>query len=137
MFKRILFPVDLAHADRLSKALEVVGRLAKEAGATVVYMGATSSVPGSVAHDPEEFNRKLENFVSEQASKYGISGEARTEVVGDPRVEADDTIVKAAKASEADCIVMQTHKPDLMDYIWHSNGERVASHAPVSVFLVR
>ncbi|MGF1553857.1 MAG: universal stress protein [Paracoccaceae bacterium] len=137
MFKKILFPVDLAHKDALERALHVVGKLAQDCGARVVYMGATSSVPGSIAHTPEEFGQKLEAFAAEQARQYGIEGEARTEVVGDPRVEADDTIVRAAAAAGADLIVMQTHQPGLMDYVWHSNGERVASHAPISVFLVR
>lgn len=137
MFTKILFPVDLQHVDRLDRALAVVGRLAKESDAGVVYMAATASVPGPVASSPEAFGRKLETFVSDQASRYGIEAEAKTVVIGDPRVEADSAIVASAKDVGADLIVMQTHKPDLMDYIWHSNGERVASHAPISVFLVR
>lgn len=137
MFKKILFPVDLQHVDKLDRALHVVGKLARDTGATVVYMGVTSSVPGPVAHTPEEFGRKLEDFASKQASEYGIEGEAKTVVAGDPRIDVDDRIVDGARDAGADLIVMQTHKPDFMDYVWHSNGERVASHAPVSVFLVR
>ena len=37
----------------------------------------------------------------------------------------------------ADLVVMQSHVPGLMDYIWPSNGGKVAGHAKCSVLVVR
>ncbi len=59
MYTRILVPVDLAHADRLSKALDTAAKIAKGDGATLIYTGVTGSEPSAVAHNPEEYARKF------------------------------------------------------------------------------
>ncbi|MDN3720862.1 universal stress protein [Roseibium salinum] len=45
--------------------------------------------------------------------------------------------MKAIDETDADLVVMATHVPNLKDYVWPSNGGRVASHSDVSVFLIR
>ncbi|MGD8310649.1 MAG: hypothetical protein PVG98_14530 [Chromatiales bacterium] len=37
----------------------------------------------------------------------------------------------------ADLVVMASHIPDVVDYIWPSNGGKVAGHSDASVFVVR
>ena len=45
--------------------------------------------------------------------------------------------LKAVEEQKADLVVMQSHVPNLTDYIWPSNGGTVASHSRASVFVVR
>jgi len=37
----------------------------------------------------------------------------------------------------ADLVVMQSHLPGLVDYVWPSNGGKIAGHSRASVFVVR
>ena len=46
-------------------------------------------------------------------------------------------ILSAAKAIEADLIVMGSHHPELKDYLLGPNAARVVRHADCSVMVVR
>ena len=45
--------------------------------------------------------------------------------------------VEAVHETGADLVVMASHIPGIADAIWPSHGGRLASHADVSVFVVR
>ncbi len=137
MFSKIMTPVDLAHKDDLEKALAVVADLAKHYEAKVVYVGATTSTPSSTAHNPSEYKEKLEAFAKEQAEKHGIDATGDMVIAHDPSAEVDDVLLKAVKEEGVDCIVMQSHMPSFLDYVWPSNGGKIAEHAKCSVFVVR
>lgn len=137
MYSTIMIPVDLAHADRLSKALDSAGALAKLWGAKVVYVGVSAATPGSIAHTPEEFAKKLEAFAKEQGDKHGVTGTAHALTSHDPTTDLDSTLLKAVDETGADLVVMASHVPNITDYIWPSNGGSIASHAKASVFVVR
>jgi nucleotide-binding universal stress UspA family protein len=55
----------------------------------------------------------------------------------DPAVEVDRKLLAIIQESGADLIVMATHQPGWIEYLVNSHGGRLASHAPVSVFVVR
>lgn len=137
MFNRIMVPVDLAHADKLDKALRCAADLAKHYGATVVYVGVAAATPGSVAHTPEEFKKKMDAFAASHAELNGVSTEAVALTSHDPSVDLDPTLLKAVDDTGADLVVMASHIPNLTDYIWPSNGGTVAKKASVSVMVVR
>ncbi|MFW2541608.1 universal stress protein [Primorskyibacter sp. 2E107] len=137
MFKRIMVPVDLAHADRLEKALGVAADMAGHYGATVVYVGVSAATPSSIAHTPEEFRSKLETFAKEQGATNGVATEAHAMTSHDPSVDLDPTLIKAIGETKADLVVMASHIPNVTDYIWPSNGGTLAGHAKVSVMIVR
>jgi nucleotide-binding universal stress UspA family protein len=137
VFDKIMVPVDLAHHDRLDRALSCAADLAKHYGATVVYVGVTSTTPSKVAHNPKEFETKLADFAASQGSSRGIDIATHTEVAHDPTADVDDALMRAVKATGADLVVMQSHIPDVLDYIWPSNGGKLAEHSDVSVMLVR
>lgn len=138
MYKKIMVPIDLAHTDRIEKALVTAADLSKHYGAPVCYVGVTTTLPGEVAHNPEEYQQKLHRFGQEQAQKYGLqSAEARVYTSHDPAVDLDDKLLDAIKDVGADLVVMATHVPGLPEHIFASNGGAVAGHAEVSVFLVR
>lgn len=137
MFKSILVPVDLAHEDTLGMTLQCAADLARMHGAKVCYLGATTATPSKMGHTPEEFGKKLEAFANAQAKTHGHTATHKVVIAHDPTTDIDDTLLQAVKDSGADLVVMASHKPGLADYIWPSNGGKIAAHAEASVFLVR
>lgn len=137
MFRRIMAPIDLSHADRLSRALDVAADAAKHYGAELIYVGVTASTPSAVAHNPQEYERKLKDFADRSGEAHGIATAAKTYVSHDPGSDLDDTLLKAIREIGADLVVMASHVPGLQDYLWPSNGGKIASHADISVFIVR
>lgn len=137
MYQHIMAPVDLAHIKGLSRALDVTADLAARWGAKVTYVGVTSALPGTGGHNPAEFTEHLKAFAADQASRHGIETDAHPAFSHDPSTDLDDTLLKALSDTGADLVVMQSHVPGLIDYIWPSNGGKIAGHAKVSVFVVR
>lgn len=137
MYRKVIFPVDLSHIDHLSKALEIAADLAKHYGAEICYLGVTGEAPAPGARTPAEFADKLAAFASEQASTHGITASSKASISRDPSVDTDRTLMAAIKELGGDLVVMQTHAPSALDYIWAGHGDTIAAHADVSVFLVR
>lgn len=130
-------PVDLSHLGDLDKALQCTADLAKHYGAEVHFVGVTSGTPSPTAHNPQEYKAKLAEFAKSQAEKHGINAAADPVVAHDPTTEVDDALLKAISETGADLVVMQSHMPNILDYIWPSNGGKIAEHAKCSVLVVR
>lgn len=137
MFATILVPVDLAHADRMDRALAVAADEAQRHGARIVYLGITGDTPGAVAHSPREYRDKLAAFARAEADRHGIAAEALAVTSVDPAAEINRLILRAVTDTGADLVVMAGHKPRLIDWLLPSHGGHVAEHAEVSVFVVR
>jgi len=137
VFTQIMAPVDLAHVDRLKRAIEVTADLARHYDVEATYVAVTSPQPGEVAHSPEEYETKLGAFAEQQAEKHGYKASFKLVVSHDPAVDLDDALSEALEEIGADLVVMATHIPGLVDYVWPSHGGKLASHSSASVFLVR
>lgn len=137
MFRRIMTPVDLAHVDKLERALAATAIMARSQGIPVTYVSVTAPQPSAVAHSPQEFADKLEAFARAQGSAHGIEAASHMMVSHDPTIDVDDALLKAVEETGADLVVMASHPPGMADYFWPSNGGTLASHARVSVFVVR
>ncbi|SUZ32521.1 hypothetical protein ROE7235_02282 [Roseibaca ekhonensis] len=137
MYRKVIFPVDLSHIDQLTKALATAADLAKHYGAEICYVGVTGEAPAPGARSPADYADKLAAFASEQASKHGVTTASKACVSHDPSVDTDKTLMSAINELGGDLVVMQTHAPSAMDYIWAGHGDTIAAHADVSVFLVR
>jgi nucleotide-binding universal stress UspA family protein len=137
MYTKIMVPVDLAHVERLNKALTTAADLSKHYGIPVCYVGVTTSAPGQVAHTPAEFARKLEQFGKAEAERHGLQAATSAYVSHDPTIDLDATLMKAIKETGADLVVMASHVPGLPEHIFASNAGYVASYATVSVLVVR
>lgn len=137
MFKRIMAPVDLAHVERLGRALDCAADLAKHYSVPITYVGVTSTAPGRMGHNPEEFSQKLGEFVRGEAERHGVEASAHTAIAHDPPTEVDDALMRAVDETGSDLVVMASHVPDVIDYIWPSNGGKLAEHAKCSVLVVR
>lgn len=137
MFKRIMVPVDLAHIDKMEHALGCAADLAGLYGAEVTYVGATAAAPSAVAHTPAEFAAKLRDFAGAQAAQRGIEAHDHMVMAHDPTTDLDDTLLRAVKDIDADLVVMASHVPGVAEYVWPSNGGKIAGHAKASVLVVR
>jgi nucleotide-binding universal stress UspA family protein len=137
MYRKIMVPVDLAHIERLEKAITTATDLAKHYRIPICFVGVTPETPTEVAHTPMEFGEKLEAFGARQSEKHGLQVDTAAYPSHDPAVDLDRTLIAAAKESGADLIVMASHVPGLQEHVFASNAGAVASHAGVSVFVIR
>lgn len=137
VFTRIMAPVDLAHADRLEKALTAAAELAKLWRIPVCYVGVTAETPGAVAHSPAEYAEKLEAFGRSQAERHGHEATVKAYASHDPAADVDATLLKAVEETGADLVVMASHEPGVADYLFSSHGASLAADARASVFVVR
>jgi nucleotide-binding universal stress UspA family protein len=137
MYTKIMVPVDLAHVERLDKALRTAADLANHYGIPACYVGVTTETPGPLGHTPAEFAAKLEEFGRQQSAEHGHTTETRAYASHDLTIDLDDTLLKAVHETGSDLVVMASHIPDLIDYVWPSNGGKIAEHSDASVFVVR
>lgn len=137
MYTSIAVPVDLAHVDRLPKALKTAVDLAKHYGATLHFIGAATETPGPLHHTPAEYKAKLEAFAADQSKQHGITASAKPIISLDLTVDLDRDLMQAIKEVGADLVVMASHVPGVKEYLISSNAGRLASHADISVFIVR
>ena len=137
MFSTIMVPVDLVHKDTLTKALDVAGDMAKRHGAKIKVVSVGGELPGELGHTPGEFAETVKSFAEGLRQKYGVSAEAEAIVSHDPEVETTAALMKAIEDTGADLVIMASHVPGILEYIFSSHGGYIAQHAKVSVFVVR
>jgi len=138
MYERIVVPVDLAHVERLEKALVSAADLSKHYKVPVTYVAVATTAPSEIAHTPEEHARKLEAFAGDQARTHGLPEATSAFYTSrDPAVDLHETLLKAIEETGADLVVMASHVPGLPEHIFASNAGWVAAHATVSVFVIR
>ncbi|PXX90347.1 universal stress protein UspA [Marinobacter vulgaris] len=139
MYSKILVPVDLAHKDKIAKALDTAIDIAKHYQAKISYVTVTNTTPSEAAHNPEELAEKLANFASEQSQSHGVETESQVIKSADTAVELDKKLLKVIKDSGADLVVMASHAPGIGDklHFIHSNGADIVKHSDISVFIVR
>ena len=137
MYQTIAVPVDLAHIEHLTKALRTAVDLAEHYGATLHYVGATTETPNPIAHNPAEYQEKLEAFAKERADEHGVATAAKMIVSLDMTIDLDKQLREAFEQIGADLVVMASHIPGVKDHLFSSNAGWVAIPVPMSVFIVR
>lgn len=137
MYSNIMIPVDLKHTDQMEKALSVAAGIAKMYGAKAHIVGVGQTVPTEVAHTPAEFTKKLATFAAERSKVLGTTFTPHSEISHDVAVGLDDVLKRAADALGIDLIVMASHVPGFAEHFFASNAGYLASHASMSVLIVR
>ncbi len=137
MYKNIIVPVDLEHKEQVGKAIAVGGDLAKHYGAGLTFVSVTMSGPSAVAHNPEEFAEKLDQFASEQSKQIGHPVSTKVVLSHDPSIDIDNVLQDAISELSADLVVMASHVPGLKEYVLASRAGYLASHSDISVMVVR
>ena len=137
MYTKIMVPIDLAHTDRLAKAIDTASALARSFGATVTYAAVTANAPGALGHTPAEFEARLKAFADGQGQTHDHPVATHVVVSNDPAAELDAELLQAVDETGADLVVMASHIPGVVDHFWPSHGGAMARQAHVSVMLVR
>lgn len=137
MYSNIMIPVDLRHADQMDKALSVARDMAKMYGANAYIVGVGQTAPTEVARRPSEYREKLAAFAAERSKALGIAFKPHSEISNDLAVDLDDALKRAADSIGIDLIVMASHVPGFAEHFFASNAGYLASHASMSVLVVR
>ncbi|WP_372993446.1 universal stress protein [Sulfitobacter sp.] len=137
MYSNIMIPVDLRHTDRLDKALSVAADIAKLYGAKTHIVGVVQTAPNELARTPEEYAEKLAAFAADRSQELGVIFEPHAEIGHDPSIDLDDVLKRFADAIGIDLIIMASHIPGIAEHFFASNAGHLASHAKVSVFVIR
>ncbi len=137
MYKKIAVPVDLAHTEKLDKALSTAADLSRHYSAPVYLVAVTTTAPTEVAHNPAEFSEKLSEFAAAQSASRGVEFKSRDATSTDPAVDLSKVLNDEIHQLDADLVVMASHVPGFRDYIFASNSGYLATHTDLSVFVVR
>ena len=137
MFTKVMVPVDLAHRETLGKAVEFACSIARDHKAEIIFVSVSGELPSEIARSSGEYGEKLQDFAARMAAKHAIAAQALNLRAADPEAEIDRKLLNAIEETGADLVVMASHQPGLMEYIFSSHGGYIAAHAKVSVFVVR
>ncbi|MGH6895646.1 MAG: universal stress protein [Geminicoccaceae bacterium] len=141
MFRNILVPVDLSDQHSWRKALPTAVGMCEAFGArlNVITVLPDFGLPIVGQFFPEGYENKLRRQAARQLKAF--VAEQVPDAISTRRIIAEGRIYReilsAAKAIEADLIVMGSHRPELQDYLLGPNAARVVRHADCSVMVVR
>jgi len=143
MIKTILCAVDITRPNEDAKVLQSAKKLADMDGAqldviTVVPdFGATVVGAYFQDHDVKSAQDGAAAALDEltQTAIGKDANKAVRHIVSIGTVYEE--VLKAAKLSKADLIVIGAHKPDFKDYLLGPNAARVVRHSECSVYVVR
>ena len=141
MYDNILLSVDLNEESSWKKALPTAVEHAKAFGATlhVAAILPDFGMPVVGGFFPDDFEEKALADVEEKlkafCSEHVPDGVKVSHVARYGRVY--EVILKIAKETGTDLIVMGSHRPELKDYLLGPNAARVMRHANCSVLVVR
>lgn len=136
MYKTIIVPIDLAHAERGKDMIGLAGKLADK-GARTLLVNVVEDVPtyvaaelpsGLIEKSKKDAHRKLEKMVK----AAGVNAEVQVRT-GSPAT----AILASAEETGADLIIIASHRPGLSDYLLGSTAARVVRHAMCSVLVAR
>jgi nucleotide-binding universal stress UspA family protein len=136
MYKAIMVPIDLSHAEKGKVMIEVAKKLGdKTAG--IVLINVVANIPTYVAAElpggiidkaKEDAHSVLEDMAKAAGMKADVDVRSGTPATA---------ILAAAEEKGADLIIIASHQPGLQDYLLGSTAGRVVRHAKCSVLVVR
>lgn len=135
MYRHIMMPVDLGHLDQMDKALQTAADLARHYNAPVTYVGVTEPQPTATSPDAKDYAVQFAAFATAQETAHGITAVPHVVVDRDPALDLNRLLLDLIDELRADLVVMASHAKGRFE--WSSHGGTVASHAEVTVMLVR
>ena len=135
MYSNILIPVALDHDTHVTKAIAAAHRLQSDGG-KITLVAVIEDLPSYVAEYAAVKPKPHIQTELEQRLKELAKGEYNFEVAvmsGKPGVAIPDL----AEQTDADLIVIGSHKPGVEDYFLGSTASRVVRRAPCAVMVIR
>jgi nucleotide-binding universal stress UspA family protein len=137
MYRNILVPVDLNHVDTLDKALTTAAALGKSFAASLTLFNVAGTGLGRPPELQAVYAAQLEEFAQRQSQKHGVKFLAESVFSDDPVAELSLRLRREIERCDYDLVVMATHVPGFSEYLFASQAGYLASHAKISVFVVR
>ena len=134
MYKAIVVPVDLAHAD-LGQKMQGMARAIGGKQCQISALYVMPDIPGYVAVElPSGLQQK--QLVQARADLKALADEfgADSAVLTG---HAPMKILEHAEKTNADLIIIASHRPGLQDYFLGSTAARVVRHAQCAVLVDR
>ena len=136
MYSRIIVAVDLSNSTQsnalLNKAVQLI-----DAGGEIRLLHVLEEVPSYIAAElPRDLSdrRQAEARMELKTLAGGVDARVEVEVRSGA---ASGQILQAAEDSNADLIMIASHKPGLSDFFIGSTAARVVRHAQTSVLITR
>lgn len=141
MYKNILLPIDLNDESSWAKALPTAVAHCRSSGAALHLMTVVPDFGMAIVGSffPKGYEKKAIEEVTKQLHAFKEKHVPDTlkvqHIVGHGTVYEE--ILRVAKTTNADLIVMGSHRPELKDYLLGPNAARVVRHSATSVLVVR
>ena len=137
MFNVILVPVDLKIIPEIEKSVAVAADLGRHYRARVTLLGVSSTEPNIVAPGPEEYAKRVEEYAAAKSAQYDFAFRYRHVISVDPSAELQRRIQEVVDEIGADLVIMASHQPSILDYLWPANATSFAAHTSMTVMIVR
>lgn len=137
MFKVMLVPVDLRIIYDIEKSISVAADLGRHYGASVTLLSISGTGPNIVATGPDEYANRVEEYAKTKSEQYGFAFQHRHITSADPSAELQRRIEEVADEIAADLVVMASHRPGILEYLWPANATSFVAHTSLSVMIVR
>ncbi len=137
MYTKILVPVDLNHQDEQMKALKTAAMVAIGDGASITLLNVAGFAYQHPARNADDFINDLNDFAYRAGKELGVELSTASRYSHDPAAELDRRIRDEIEAGDYDLLVMASHVPGLIEYVFSSHAGHLAAHAKISVFVVR
>ncbi len=141
MFKQILLPIDIGHESSWTETLPLAVGMCHDWDASLHVLTVVPDFGMSIVgqYFPDDFEKNVARDVLAR-----LKALVAAEVPDDVRVQhivgegnAYEVILKIAKKTGVDLIVMASYRPELKDYLLGPNAARVVRHADCSVLVHR
>ena len=133
VFKKILCPINLRHAEHKQRAYEEAVRMATNHGAELIVATVAPEMERNlnIRDSRIYWSQQLEEFLKENPP--GDVKTRSTVRIGSPHRQ----IVKLATEEDVDLIVMEAANPKVSDYLLGTTATHVVAHTKASVYVVR
>ena len=136
MYNTIIVPIDLSQETKGRRILDLAVRLG-DGKARIILANVLEELPGYVAIElpaglMEQSRADAEEKLKAIAADAGVTAEIAVRI-GHP----GNQILDLAEETNADLIIVASHRPGLQDYFIGSTAGRVVRHANCSVLVTR
>ncbi|MGL4324114.1 MAG: universal stress protein [Beijerinckiaceae bacterium] len=140
MFKSIVVPVDIGEVSIAQPAIQKAVTLAKMSGGKIHFVYVRPLMPMTfMEFVPDTFDAEqkaeAEKKLKELAAETGLPADQVTTHVRHGGTYPE--VIAEAKVTNADVIVVGSHRPAMSTYLLGSNAAAIVRHAKCSVLVIR
>ena len=143
MVATIVLPLDLDHESSWRKALPLAADFARHSGAQLHVMTVVPDEHVKMTIVAQLIPEGYEQRIVDDA-KQRLSALLKQHAPADMKIQQAvrrgsvyKEILRYARDTQADLVIMAAHRPEMRDYLLGPNAARIVRHADCSVWVVR